>query len=114
MIKAVACSIPIYTMQCLKVPKKVCEEVNAKMASFWWGQKDEEKKIHWASWLKLTKSKGCGGMGLKDLNIMNVALLAKQCWRMLMYPDDWWVKIMKGIYYPRCSILEARKGSRAS
>ena len=35
LIKAVACSIPIYTMQCFKVPKKVCEEINAKMASFW-------------------------------------------------------------------------------
>ena len=37
LIKAVACAIPIYTMQCFKVPKKVCDEINADMAGFWWG-----------------------------------------------------------------------------
>ena len=47
------------------------------MASFWWGQKEEERKVHWVSWMKLTNSKDRGGMGFKDLNLLNVALLAK-------------------------------------
>ena len=49
LIKAVACAIPIYTMQYFKIPKKVCGEVNARMVSFWWGQKREERKVHWVS-----------------------------------------------------------------
>ena len=49
LIKAVSCAILIYTMQCFKVPKKVCDEVNAAMADFWWGQQQEERKIHWES-----------------------------------------------------------------
>ena len=61
----------------LKFQKKVCDEVNARMASFWWGQKEEERKVHWVSWMKLTNSKDRGGMGFKDLNLLNVALLAK-------------------------------------
>ena len=65
LIKAVACAIPIYTMQCFKIPKKICDEINAKMASFWWGQKDDERKIHWVSWLGLTKSKEKGVWGLR-------------------------------------------------
>lgn len=36
--KAVACSIPVYLMQCYKFPKKVCTEINSAMANFWWGQ----------------------------------------------------------------------------
>ena len=59
--------------------------------------------------MKLTSSKDKGGMGFKDLNLLNVALLEKQCWRMMRYPEAWWVKILKGIYYPRCDILEAKK-----
>ena len=54
LIKAIAYAIPIYTMQCFKVPKKVCDEVNSTMARFWWGQKQEEMEIHWASWMSLT------------------------------------------------------------
>ena len=34
LIKAVAYAIPIYTMQCFKVPKKVCDEINGAMVGF--------------------------------------------------------------------------------
>ena len=92
------------------MPKKVCDEVNGKIASFWWGQKKEERKIHWISWLTMTNSKGKWGMGFKDMNLLNIALLAKQSWMMLMNPENWWVRIIKGIYFPKCSILKAKKG----
>ena len=65
--------------QCNKVLRKVCDEINGAMAGFWWGQKQEERKIHWVSWLNLTKRKEKGGMGFKDINLLNIALLAKQC-----------------------------------
>ena len=38
LIKAIACAFPIYTMQCFKVPRKVCDEINGAVARFWWGQ----------------------------------------------------------------------------
>ena len=57
LIKTVASAILIYTMQCSKIPKKIYEEINAKMAKFWWGQKHEESKIHWISWMGLTSNK---------------------------------------------------------
>ena len=56
----------------------MCDEVNAMMTSFWRGQKKEKRKIYWVSWLNLTNSKEKDGMGFKDLNMLNLALLAKQ------------------------------------
>ena len=53
-------------------------------------------------------------MWFKDLKVLSVILLAKQCWRMLMNQKAWWVRIMKGNYFPKCSILEGKKGARAS
>ena len=53
-------------------------------------------------------------MGFKNLNLLNILLLAKQCWRILCNPDEMWVKVIKGIYFSRCSIMEARKGAKAS
>lgn len=41
------------------------------------GQQNYEAKFHWASWFKMTESKSCGGIGFRDLNLFNVALLSK-------------------------------------
>jgi hypothetical protein len=31
---------------------------------FWWGEDDDKRKVHWASWDSLTKPKCMGGLGL--------------------------------------------------
>ena len=46
LIKAVAQSIPTYTMGVFQLPVKLCNELNAMCAKFWWGQIGNEKKIH--------------------------------------------------------------------
>ena len=38
LIKAVAQSIPTYTMGVFQLPVKLCNELNAMCAKFWWGQ----------------------------------------------------------------------------
>ena len=67
LIKAVALSIPTYTMSVFQLPVKLCEELQALCARFWWGQVGNERKIHWLSWEKLTRPKVDGGMRFKDL-----------------------------------------------
>ena len=47
LIKAVAQSIPTYTMGVFLLLAKLCNELNALCARFWWGQTGEERKIHW-------------------------------------------------------------------
>lgn len=34
LIKVVAHAIPIYTMLCFKIPKKICDEINSATAGF--------------------------------------------------------------------------------
>ena len=67
LIKVVAQSIPTYTMSVFQIPLKLCDELDALCAKFWWGQVGNERKIHWKSWDKLTASKKEGGMGFQDL-----------------------------------------------
>ena len=108
--------MPFLYISCnaLKVSKKVCDEVNGTMVGFWWGQQQDEMKIHWTSWLSLTKRNEKMGFGFKDLNLRNVALLAKQCWRIINNPEAMWVRIVKDIYFCRCLVLEAKKCAKAS
>ena len=47
LIKAVAQSIPTYTMSVFQLLMKLCDELNSMCAKFWWGQVCDERKIHW-------------------------------------------------------------------
>ncbi|OMO87766.1 reverse transcriptase [Corchorus capsularis] len=114
LIKSVASALPTYIMSGYKLPKKLCGEINSDMASFWWGQGDESSKIHWLSWEKLTNGKEKRGIGFRNLEDFNRALLEKQGWRILTQPNAFWVKILKALYFKDCDFMEARKISRAS
>ena len=63
LIKAVTQFIPTYTISVFQIPMKLCDELDALCAKFWWRQVGNERKIHWRSWDKLSTSKKDGGMG---------------------------------------------------
>ena len=88
LIKAVAQSIPTYTMGVFQLPKKLCDKLDAMCARFWWGQEGEERKINWTSWSKLTEAKKKGGLGFRDLRTFNLSMLAKQRWRLIQKQDS--------------------------
>lgn len=114
LLKAVAQAIPSYPMMCFKFPSSLCKELSSEMANFWWGGDETKAKTHWKSWAHMCKSKEEGGLGFRDLESFNIALLAKQCWRIINNPDAPWVQILKARYFPDCDFFEAEKGYRAS
>ena len=77
LIKAVAQFIPTYTISVFQIPVKLCDELDALCAKFWWRQVGNERKIHWRSWDKLSTSKKDGGMGFWDLRAFNLAMPSK-------------------------------------
>lgn len=107
-------SIHVYAMTCFKLPKNLCKNLTSVMMDFWWNNIQNSKKIHWGSWQKLTMPKTLGGIGFKDLQCFNQALLAKQAWRLLNEKDNLFYKIFKSRYFLNSEFLDATKGTRPS
>lgn len=100
LIKSVAMAVPSFLMHRFKFPAMLCKEFDFPMAKFWRGQKQNENRIHWKSWDYLGLPRFNGGLGFKNLGDFNTALLGKQAWRLHSEPDAFWVRVIKGIYYP--------------
>ncbi|CAM8887258.1 unnamed protein product [Rhodiola kirilowii] len=60
------------------------------------------------------KDRGTGGLGFRKLELMNLAMLAKQGWRIMMEPDLLVSKVFKAKYFPNSNIFYATRGSRPS
>ena len=114
LIKAVAQAIPTYTMSCFKIPDSLCDEMTSIIRNFWWGQCKEERKMAWISCEKLCTPKACGGMGFKQLKQFNLAMLAKQRWRLQSRNDSLLYKVFKAKYFPGCDFVDASLGKKPS
>ncbi|XP_048596484.1 uncharacterized mitochondrial protein AtMg00310-like [Brassica napus] len=115
LLKAVAMAMPIYSMNIFKLPKEVCEEINGILARFWWSS-GENKGMHWYSWKRVCLPKKEGGLGFRDLETFNQALLGKQVWRIMQNPNCLMARILQARYFPEGDILKAtvkRKSSYA-
>jgi hypothetical protein len=107
MIKAIAQAILTYAMSCFDLTQALCDEISTMICRYWWNQQDDKNKCHWVSWETMTKSKNDGGMGFRDLHMFNLAMLARQSWRLLQNPDSLCCVVLKALYFPESSILEA-------
>ncbi|GLT55032.1 hypothetical protein SLA2020_281860 [Shorea laevis] len=52
LLKAVAQSIPTYTMSVFLLPKTLLQEINAMLQRYWWSHHEKEGSIHWIKWKK--------------------------------------------------------------
>jgi hypothetical protein len=106
LIKSVAQSISNYAMSVFKFPMGLCDDMSQIIREFWWGDEDNKRKVHWLSWDKITKSKNMGGMGFKDLRMFNQALLARQAWRLIQFPESLCARLLKAKYYPSGQLID--------
>lgn len=63
--------------------------------------------MHWRSWDWLTTPKSMGGMGFRDMELFNQAMIGRQCWRLMTEPESLCARVLKGRYYPNSSFMDA-------
>ncbi|XP_052488035.1 uncharacterized protein LOC105772073 [Gossypium raimondii] len=113
-IKAILQSIPTYAMSCFLLPKSLCNELEGIIAKYWWQKNKRKKGIHWCAWKDVCLQKESGGLGFRSFNKFNVALLAKQGWRLFNYPSYLLARVLKAKYFPKTNFLNASLGNLPS
>ena len=101
-------------MGIFKIPRALCDAINSIVAKYWWGQSKDEKKIHLINWEKLCTRKDRGGMGFRDIQAFNMAMLAKQAWHLIHNTHSLFYQVYKSRYIPNCSFMDAEVSSNPS
>ncbi|KAL1149784.1 hypothetical protein V6Z11_A10G214000 [Gossypium hirsutum] len=101
-------------MNCFLLPSTVCKELEVILARFWWQKKTGRRGLHWCAWKELSVPKEEGGMGFCDLSKFNIALLAKQGWRIMKNPSSLIVRVLRAKYFNGSNFLEAALGTNPS
>lgn len=82
------------------MPVKVRRNIVIIQREFLWGGVGGGKKISWVKWETVCQHKRNGGLGVKDIRVMNVSLLAKWRWRLLDGERTLWKEVLAEKYGP--------------
>ncbi|GKB30917.1 RNA-directed DNA polymerase, eukaryota, reverse transcriptase zinc-binding domain protein, partial [Tanacetum coccineum] len=92
LIAAVLESLHVYWASVFLIPATIIKEINKLLKWFLWNQGDTAKEKAKVAWKEVCKPKDEGGLGLKNLQTWNHALLAKHVWNIAIKKDTLWVK----------------------
>jgi hypothetical protein len=81
-----------------KAPKAVIFTIESIRRRFFWGFKENERKIIWFRWKKILADKIYGGLGVRSIKAKNLSLLGKWRWRFLNEKDTLWRKVISKIH----------------
>ena len=97
--------LPTYVMSSFLLPLEICENLASAIAQFWWSSNPPKRGIHWAKWEKMCVPREEGGIGFRMIHEFNLALLAKQLWRLVQFPYSLVARVLRGRYYRLSSPL---------
>lgn len=108
MIQSVLSAIPNFASSSFLLPVNLCKQIQSVLTRFWWDPKDGDKKSCWKPWDSLTQPKSLGGLGFRDVQDFNQALLAKVAWRILRKPNSLLARILLSKYCHKTSFTKVQ------
>ncbi|XP_078175152.1 uncharacterized protein LOC144568653 [Carex rostrata] len=114
LIKSVLQALPIYFMATAVIPVKIIKKLNGLIRKFFWGKVDKQHYMALLAWEKVSAPISMGGLGLRDLQLMNKAMLLKMLWRMAAGSESLWVKQLQAKYLPRSKLWLSKRTSKCT
>ena len=81
LIRSTLSCLPIYFMSLFRLPRRVRLRLEQIQRDLLWGGGNMDKKSHLVKWSTVCVNKRNRGLGVRDLSILNRALLCKWIWR---------------------------------
>jgi hypothetical protein len=109
-IKSVLSSIPVYYMSTVLFSKTFIAKINAIIRKFWWaGIQDENptNPIAFRSWDDICKPTNQGGLGIRDMELINKSLIIHTTWSVITNKNPILSNVLKAKYYPNSSFWTA-------
>jgi hypothetical protein len=102
-IKFVLSTIPVYYMYTILFSKTFIEQINTIIRRFWWAGVQEEHQtnhIAFCSWDDICKPPEQGGLGIRDMELINKSLLIQSTWNVSTNKDPLLTATLKAKYFP--------------
>jgi hypothetical protein len=109
-ITSVLCSIPVYYMSTMLFSKTFIHKINSIIRNFWWAGVQAENPtnpIAFRSWDDICKPKNQGGLGIRDMELINKILLINTAWNLITDKNPFLSNILKAKYHPNSSFWTA-------
>lgn len=93
LVQSVLSSMGLHAMTVLPVPKTVLHKIESLIANFLWDQ-GPQKRFHWIRYDLICRPKKSGGLGIRKLEDIMLALHAKLAWEFI-HQHSLWARYVK-------------------
>ncbi|XP_039002736.1 uncharacterized protein LOC120129249 [Hibiscus syriacus] len=112
--KTVLSTIPFYSMQSMKLPKGICDDLEQIIRGFIWGRTEARNGISLVNWENVCKPISNGGLGMKKLIDQNDTFLMKLAFKLATNSDHLWIKVLRSKYRWRNDLPDSIDSKRSS
>jgi hypothetical protein len=98
LIQTCLASIPIYLLSFFSFPKWALQLINTQLANCMWNDEEGHKKIHLANWPSICMKKDYGGLGIPNLQDLNVCLIGSWIRRYINGEGSLWKRVVDAKY----------------
>ena len=70
------------------------------------GAENGKRKTCWVAWDIMLRPKSHGGLGFRDMHLFNQALLARQAWCLIQFPNTQCARLLRAKYFPNGSLID--------
>lgn len=98
LINSVLLNIHVYRGQVLVLPRKVLNDIDHMCRAYLWSGEVYSGKAGYVAWPKVCMPKQAGGLGLRNINVWNIAAMGKYLWAVAKKKDSLWLKWVSEVY----------------
>ncbi|MQL74943.1 hypothetical protein Taro_007311 [Colocasia esculenta] len=89
LVNSVLSSIPVYLATSTSIPMSIMNYIERACANFFWSGTDGIRRRHWVAWADIQRPIDEGGLGVRNIKQVQLALAVKQIWNVYHGSSLW-------------------------